>query len=472
MPVTSTRRYSTTIGSSSLYSPSTSIGSYRTTTGSSSLGNNSYTNSLSSTTDRFTSYRSSSSYRNDTTPTTTTTNNTSRYGVSKYIPRSSVDKELLPPTGHTNCNNTNNNNRFVRSESRIRDKSLDLDRDRFNYLRSDSVNALKSLSSSSSFARTVATTGADFYEKYSPSRYIPKCELSRSRSLSEASKLNLKDSATTTSNYSSSAGGATAASTTETKINLLPTTLKVKLNEKNLNNNLFVGVNTINTNNQAFGLKNKILSKKLKTGIACAAQASNLTTINLSNTKKKDQLIGTKINNFKKVTDETTTTTTIDSKMINNNSKISYNFKNRTGLGPKIDSTFLLSEYELAKSQINKLNNNNRNGSEIDKQPVGLETELEEITKKILKKNEMNCLTSSNDDLKFIDSNDQNDLTTSMTLTTGTTTTILPLIKLNSLSNCKKENGGIVEFNDEQNVSFSSFFFFFCFKNAFLFFFL
>lgn len=454
MPVTSTRRYSTTTGnSSSYYSPSTSIGSYRTT-GTSNLGNNSY-NSNSTTTDRFISYRSSSSYRNDTTPTATTTNNTStttRYGVSKYIPRSSVDKELLPPTGHTNCNNTNNNNRFVRSESRIRDKSLDPDR--FNFLRSDSVNALKSLSSSSSFARTVATTGADFYEKYSPAHYIPKCELSRSRSLSEASKLNLKDSSasTTTSNYLSSSGGGSAATT---PINLLPTTIKVKLNEKNLNNNLFVGVNTINTNNQAFGLKNKILSKKLKTGVACAA-ASNFATIITTNTKQ-DQLIGFKLIQNKKVVTNASTTTINNSKMINNNPKISHEFKNRTGLGPKIDSTFLLPEYELAKSQINKLNNNRNENEKDDLEPKqSNETELEETTKKILKKNAMNCLTS-NDDIKFIDSIEQNDVTTSMTLTTGTTTT-LPINKFNSLSNFKKENGGVddvkIQFSDEKNVSF------------------
>lgn len=444
MPVTSTRRYSTTTGTSSYYTPSTSIGSYRST-GTTNLGNNSYnSSSSSSTTDRFVSYRSSSSYRNDTTPTTTTTtNNTSatRYGVSKYIPRSSVDKELLPPTGHTNCNNTNNNSRFVRSESRTRDKSLD--RDRFNYLRSDSVNALKSLSSSSSFARTVATSGVDFYEKYSPAHYIPKCELSRSRSLSEASKLNLKDTTTTTttpstSNYLS-AGGASA-------INVLPpstpTTTKVKLCEKNLNNNLFVGVNTKTTNNQVFGLKNKILSKKLKTGVACAA-ASNFATITLSN---NDQLIGLKTINKKRTDVSATPSSTDCSKMINNNSKISYDFKNRTGLGPKIDSNFLLTEYELAKSQINKLNNNRNGGKEDEQQPEQTnETELEEITKKVLKKNAMNCLTQSTDDIKFIDSS-ENDLTT---MTTGTAT-ILPINKLNSLNNCKMENG----VDDEQNVSF------------------
>ncbi|XP_059619055.1 ubiquitin carboxyl-terminal hydrolase Usp2-like [Phlebotomus argentipes] len=42
--------------------------------------------------------------------------------------------------------------------------------------------------SESSLARSLATSGADLYEKYSPAYYIPKCELSRSRSLSEASK--------------------------------------------------------------------------------------------------------------------------------------------------------------------------------------------------------------------------------------------------------------------------------------------
>lgn len=429
MPVTSTRRYSTTTAGSSYYSPSTSIGSYRST-GTSGLGTNSTYNSS----DRFVSFRSSSSYRNDTAPTTitTTTNNTSRYGVSKYIPRSSVDKELLPPSGQTNCNNTNNNNRFVRSESRTRDKSLD--RERFNYLRSDSVNALKSLSSSSSFARTVATSGVDFYEKYSPAHYIPKCELSRSRSLSEASKLNIKESPTTvsSSSYSTSAsvGGATAALASPTP------SQKVKLCEKNLNNNLLVGVNTKTTNNQAFGLKTKILSKKLKTGVACAA-ASNFATNTLSNAKRAD-------------------VATIDSKMINNNSKISYDFKNRTGLGPRIDSTFLLSECQLAKSQVHQLNGN------VGKdEPIRRETELEEITKKVLKKNAMNCLTQ-NDDIKFIDSSETDiNLVTTTTTASTTTGTVLPISKLNSINNCKKESvdDAKIQFNDA-NVSFR---FSFCF---------
>lgn len=442
MPVTSTRRYSTTTGSNSYYSPSTSIGSYRST-GSSGLGT---TNSTYNSSDRFVSFRSSSSYRNDTTPTTTTTtNNTSRYGVSKYIPRSSVDKELLPPSGQTNCNNTSNNNRFVRSESRTRDKSLD--RERFNYLRSDSVNALKSLSSSSSFARTVATSGVDFYEKYSPAHYIPKCELSRSRSLSEASKLNIKESPTTASNSSSSsssystsatAGGASAA------LLASPTaSIKVKLCEKNLNNNLLVGVNTKTTNNQAFGLKNKILSKKLKTGVACAA-ASNFATITLSNAKRTDVATGSS-----------------SSKMINNNSKISYDFKNRTGLGPRIDSNFLLSECQLAKSQVHQNGNVGK-----DEQSTRRETELEEITKKVLKKNATNCLTQ-NDDIKFIDSSENDINLVTMTTTASTTTgTVLPISKLNSINNCKKES-----VDDETNVSFRfSFFLLFCFKNAFLFF--
>ncbi|KAL5278344.1 USP2 family protein [Megaselia abdita] len=52
----------------------------------------------------------------------------------------------------------------------------------------------------SSLARYVATSGYDLYEKYSPAHYIPKCELSRSRSLTEANVVVVNNNSNSNNN--------------------------------------------------------------------------------------------------------------------------------------------------------------------------------------------------------------------------------------------------------------------------------
>lgn len=180
MPVLSSNRFSTTTGNSFLppsYSSRLSGSSGTTSSLYASTRQPQYRSSLSTA--------SSSGYgsRSD---------DSSRFGVSRYTSRSSYEK---PPTGSSS---TTSSSRF-RSESRSRDYSLDGSSGAFSGY-SSSPSATKSDSnsyhntkrqSSSSLARSVATSGADLYEKYSPSHYIPKCELSRSRSLSETTSSKL-----------------------------------------------------------------------------------------------------------------------------------------------------------------------------------------------------------------------------------------------------------------------------------------
>lgn len=123
--------------------------------------------------------------------------------TSSYTRKSSIDRDFRskPPIG----------SRSLRSDSRFRDLSLD---NGFHTNSSTSASTIKSLNDSSSqsltnpkrstttntntntnlkpsasFARTVATSGADLYEKYSVANYKPNCELSRSRSLTDSTKL-------------------------------------------------------------------------------------------------------------------------------------------------------------------------------------------------------------------------------------------------------------------------------------------
>lgn len=128
------------------------------------------------------------------------TSSTSSFTATR---KSSIDRDFRskPPIG----------TRSLRSDSRFRDLSLDN-----GYTNSSSsASTIKSLNESSSqsltnpkrlstttttntntslkpsasFARTVATSGADLYEKYSVANYKPNCELSRSRSLTDSTKL-------------------------------------------------------------------------------------------------------------------------------------------------------------------------------------------------------------------------------------------------------------------------------------------
>lgn len=190
MPAISTRFPTTR----STYLPSSSTESYRKSTYSSST-------SSSALIDRDIPFRRSSfigSYRSangdDTSTTSSRSGVSTRYTSTTTIPsttstsftttRKSIDRDIRskPPIGSRVT---------ARSDSRFRDLSLDNGYGtsstitKFNPDSSLSLSNSKRLSTTS-LARSVATSGADLYEKYSVANYKPSCELSRSRSLTDS----------------------------------------------------------------------------------------------------------------------------------------------------------------------------------------------------------------------------------------------------------------------------------------------
>lgn len=160
---------SSTLGGSSAlvdipFRRSSLIGSYR------SAINGDDTSTASSRSGVSTRYTSTSS----TIPSTTSTSFT----------RKSIDRDFRskPPIGSR-----------LRTDSRFRDLSLDN-----GYTTTTSSTIIPILDSSThslsnskrlsttSLARSVATSGADLYDKYSVANYKPSCELSRSRSLTDS----------------------------------------------------------------------------------------------------------------------------------------------------------------------------------------------------------------------------------------------------------------------------------------------
>lgn len=196
MPVISTRRYSST-GSTYLTPSATtsSVGNYRssyssssTTASSSSTGRYNLGDSSSSS---YPSYRSgllssrsasgsgtySSRYDDDKKSTLSTRIGVSTSRDSDYS-RNSADK-TLPPKPPSTTTPSSSHYLSKRSLSRTRDQT-DATSDVGSSSKSDPYNTYRA-------ARTsLIMSDQDFYEKYSPSRYMTKYELSRSRSLSEA----------------------------------------------------------------------------------------------------------------------------------------------------------------------------------------------------------------------------------------------------------------------------------------------
>lgn len=150
-------------------------------------------------------------FGDDTAPTG------SRFGVStRFTPSSSpssssslsnrlsIDRDFRkPPIGLSR----------LRSNSRSRDLSVDR-----GYLTTPKQNdSLHSNSNhtndtnskrSSSLARSLDPSGADLYEKYSVANYKPKCELSRSRSLTDSTANKVVDSISSNSNSHSASSRA------------------------------------------------------------------------------------------------------------------------------------------------------------------------------------------------------------------------------------------------------------------------
>ena len=198
MPVISTRRYSST-GSTYLTPSATtsSVGNYRSSYSSSSTTASSSSSSRynlgDSSSSSYPSYRSgllssrtasgsgtySSRYDDDKKSTLSTRIGVSNSRDSDYS-RNSADKTLPPkPPSTTTPSSSASHYLSKRSLSRTRDQT-DATSDVGSSSKSDPYNTYRA-------ARTsLIMSDQDFYEKYSPSRYMTKYELSRSRSLSEA----------------------------------------------------------------------------------------------------------------------------------------------------------------------------------------------------------------------------------------------------------------------------------------------
>lgn len=437
MPVLSSTRFSTTTGNSFL-PPSYS----------SRLSTSSGTTSSLYSSNRQPQFRSSlttsSGYgsRSD---------DSSRFGVSRYTSRSSFDK---PPTGSSTTS------RF-RSESRSRDYSLDGSSGGYSSstTKSDSNSYHNTKRQSpSSLARSVATSGADLYEKYSPSHYIPKCELSRSRSLSEttSSKLASAD----ISNARSLLRSASRDRDTSSPVNSSAIISKVKksvpslathncttfnsLHPSSNNNNLteppavvtaavtntksnnpkvFICSNSHSTATSAVGFKNSQTKKATAVVVNSSAVGkkslvSSPSSVRNSHSNVTDSMFNNNINN------NNNSTITNQFNQISKSSE----FLKITGVRPlTVDRSFLRHECELARSQVvcSGLTIKSRDSSpnhtvEVrqNRRPIkplvhqtNISISLKSDAKKSdeLNNNNMNCLQKSPDlldDIKYIDSDD------------------------------------------------------------------
>ncbi|XP_055303814.1 ubiquitin carboxyl-terminal hydrolase Usp2 isoform X9 [Sitodiplosis mosellana] len=188
MPAISTRFPTTR----STYLPSSTVESYRKSSYSSSgigSGSSAFVDIPFRRSSLIGSYRSvngddtsTASGRSGVSTRYTSTSYTIPSTTSTSFTRKSIDRDFRskPPIGSR-----------VRSESRFRDLSLDN-----GYTTSSTIKPIIDSSphsltnskrlSTSSLARTVATSGADLYDKYSVANYKPSCELSRSRSLTDS----------------------------------------------------------------------------------------------------------------------------------------------------------------------------------------------------------------------------------------------------------------------------------------------
>ncbi|KAG4075527.1 hypothetical protein HA402_003352 [Bradysia odoriphaga] len=447
MPVLSSQRFSTTTGNS--YLPSTY---------SSRLSTNSGT-----TSSLYSSNRQPHQFRSSLTTSSgygSRSDDSSRFGVSRYTTRSSFDK---PPTGSSATSS-----RF-RSESRSRDYSLDGSSGSTlisGY--SSSSSATKSDSNSyhntkrqspSSLARSVATSGADLYEKYSPSHYIPKpkLELSRSRSLSEttSSKLASAD----ISNARSFLRSASRDRDTSSPVNSSAITSKVKksvpslathncstfnsLHPSSNNNNLTeppavvtAAVTNTKSNNPkvficsnspptaAVGLKNSQTKKATAVVVGKKSLVSSHNSVRNSHSNVTDSMFNNNNNNIINNNNNNSSTT------ITNQSKSS-EFLKITGVRPlTVDRSFLRHECELARSQVvcsglsiksRDSSPNHSSATIVDVRPnrrpikplvhqTNISISLKSDTKKSDElNNNMNCLQKSPDlldDIKYIDSDD------------------------------------------------------------------
>lgn len=166
MPVISSRRYSSSYLPSSNTTSSSSVGTYRSSYSSLSSNTSSSTKNYSSSTSRYTPEESS--YRSTYRPSLSSgiSSTTSSYRASRF---DDSDKNKF-------STNTSLSTRIGVSKTNGR-------------LKSDTLPPLPP-TASSSFANM---SDMDFYEKYSPSRYSTKFELSRARSVSDSTQVTTRD---------------------------------------------------------------------------------------------------------------------------------------------------------------------------------------------------------------------------------------------------------------------------------------
>lgn len=175
MPVISTRRYSSSYLPSS-NTASSSVGTYRSSYSSLSSNTSSSTKSYSSTTPRYTPEESS--YRSTYRPSLSSgiSSSTSGYKASRF---DDFDKNKTQTS-------TSLSTRIGVSKTNAR-------------LKSDTLPPLPPTASSS-----LSMSDMDFYEKYSPSRYSTKFELSRARSVSDSIQMTTREKKSPSSVDSSS----------------------------------------------------------------------------------------------------------------------------------------------------------------------------------------------------------------------------------------------------------------------------
>ena len=186
MPVISTRRYSSYLTSSTTPSSSSGVGSYRSTSSSSttlpsSTSRYSYGSSSSSSSSS-SSYRSSYISRydfdeNNNSTKRSTDSLSTRIGVSSKnsLGTSRYTSDTLPPLPPSSSSITSSPYVSKRAFSRVRDS-----------VTSDSGISSTSSETNGSSGKLSLMDDLDFYEKYSPSRYMTKYEVARARSHSDA----------------------------------------------------------------------------------------------------------------------------------------------------------------------------------------------------------------------------------------------------------------------------------------------
>lgn len=229
MPVISTRRYSSSSYLTPSSTTSSSVGSYRSSYSSSTntssskdlpsssrynFGDSSYrstayrssltSSGISSTSGTTGSYRSRYDFDDSDKKKYSTSSSlgsgstlSTRIGVSK-IGSSRFNSDTLPPlppSASSSSSLVTNAHTYGHSK-----RSLSRSRDQNDSGESNGVGSSKNGDRSCTNGKLALMNDLDFYEKYSPSRYMTKYELSRSRSLSEAAQTPTRDKSPSSSN--------------------------------------------------------------------------------------------------------------------------------------------------------------------------------------------------------------------------------------------------------------------------------